>query len=132
MKNTANYNIQKPEPTDFFDVGHINLNMDIIDGKINDLENANNAILNTELPRYLIYWVADLNTMKKNGKYFCMSCANSPSGYSVGITSFTDYGMWPEQNWPKYEQIFEAFDGAVWTRSTLKNRDGWEQWGKLI
>lgn len=132
MESTKNYNLKKLEWHDFLDLEPINSNMDVIDDKLNELEKADNEILNKKLPLYLIYWVSDLNHMKESGKYFCMGCANSPSGYAVGITSFRDYGMWPGQNWPKYEQSFEAFDGSVWTRNSLKDRDGWEPWEKII
>lgn len=40
MKTTDNYGLKKPEETDFYDVQDQNDNMDIIDAKMKEIEDA--------------------------------------------------------------------------------------------
>jgi hypothetical protein len=40
MNNTTNYNLKKPESTDFYDVEDQNDNMDIIDGALKSHDDA--------------------------------------------------------------------------------------------
>lgn len=38
MKNTTNYGLKKPEPTDLYDIQDLNANADTIDTKLKELE----------------------------------------------------------------------------------------------
>lgn len=40
MTNTTNYNLKKPDTTDFYDVQDFNDNMDIIDGQMKSMEDV--------------------------------------------------------------------------------------------
>lgn len=44
MQKTTNYGLNKPESTDFYDVNHMNTNMDVIDEKMNGIQTQLNSV----------------------------------------------------------------------------------------
>ena len=56
MKTTKNYGLIKPEPSEYYDVEQFNQNMDVIDGKIKEIDKSNvpNVSTNNQTPTYSV------------------------------------------------------------------------------
>lgn len=132
MKQTTNYNLSKPEWQDFIDLGPINSNMDVIDSKFKELENANAQILNTELPQCIKFWVSSANLILSEGSYFCLGAGDVPPNYTMGVIVFESRGTRPGEN-PQDIQTFHGFDNTIWQRNSLRaSQYGWGKWEKII
>lgn len=56
MKTTTNYGLIKPDPSEYYDVEQFNQNMDVIDGKIKEIDKNNvpNVSTNNQTPTYSV------------------------------------------------------------------------------
>lgn len=61
MKQTTNYNLRKPDQTDFYDIDDMNANADIIDAKLKEVEDKADEVTGVTLTGTLI---AGLTTLE--------------------------------------------------------------------
>lgn len=125
MQNTTNYNLKKPEGTDFYNIENENDNMDIIDAELKEHDDAISE-LNTNGLVYRGNSLTDANNANLSPGVYQIgaqgSVANIPSDFAWGVLI-----VYPHD----YNTQMLVNNTKMYTRDCTGNPPAWKSWNKI-